>query len=558
MIQCVASHHQPAVSKVFDLARARSAHLLVLFPHLRGSASALLDRNPCGIRSAPFSLGEQTSRHLHSISFEPAHSQGSTARSVVALLVEWSAAGPFRTRIDSNSRPGGRVRSLVGDKSPPGMVESVVTTASNSASCSPMSDDIVQISEHMMNGEIESLRLSGEQQWAVNGESSLGTILVTGGAGYIGSHCCVQLLEEGYRVVVVDNLDNSSEEALERVKEIVGEKGKNLTFFKLDLCDMEPLSDLFNHVKFDAVIHFAGLKAVGESVRLPLRYYRNNIVGTLNLTELMDKHDCKKLVFSSSATVYGQPTKVPCCEDDPLQTLNPYARTKLYIEDILRDIQVSDASWRIVLLRYFNPVGAHPSSRIGEDPRGIPNNLMPFIQQVAVGRRPHLAIFGTDYETKDGTGVRDFIHVMDLATGHTAAVRKIFETPNLGCIVYNLGTGKGTSVLEMVSSFEKAAGMKIPVKLCDRRPGDASEVFSSPEKAEKELNWRSHFTIDDMCRDQWNWAKNNPWGYGSSPDVIQASASAAPGPKLGEGKPALKHNVSLVSLGSTGSISEAQ
>lgn len=354
--------------------------------------------------------------------------------------------------------------------------------------------------------------------WRANGLSNHGTILVTGGAGYIGSHTCVQLLEEGFRVVVVDNLDNSSEEAIRRVAELAGENGRNLTFFKVDLLDKERLEDIFKNIHFDAAIHFAGLKAVGESVKMPMKYYRNNIVGTMNLVEIMSDYGCKKMVFSSSATVYGQPETVPCTETSPLQTLNPYGRTKLYIENMLQDLHEADPEWKIVLLRYFNPVGAHPSGKIGEDPRGIPNNLMPFIQQVAVGRRPYLSVFGNDYPTRDGTGVRDYVHVMDLATGHTAALRKIFSSPELGAEVYNLGNGRGTSVLEIISAFEKAANLKIPYMVCPRRPGDASEVFAATEKAERELQWRGVYTIEDMCRDQWNWARQNPWGYEMSED----------------------------------------
>ncbi|XP_057838000.2 UDP-glucose 4-epimerase 1 isoform X2 [Cryptomeria japonica] len=267
--------------------------------------------------------------------------------------------------------------------------------------------------------------------------------------------------------------------------------------------------------RFDAVIHFAGLKAVGESVAKPLLYYNNNIVGTLNLLEVMIAHDCKKLVFSSSATVYGQPKEVPCTEDFPLCAVNPYGRTKLFIEEICCDAQRADPEWKIMLLRYFNPVGAHPSGIIGEDPRGIPNNLMPFVQQVAVGRRPELTVFGTDYKTKDGTGVRDYIHVMDLSDGHIAALSKLFETNDIGCEVYNLGSGRGTSVLEMVAAFEKASGKKIPLKFVDRRPGDSETVYASTEKAEKELNWKAQYGIEKMCRDQWNWSEKNPWGYRS-------------------------------------------
>ncbi|GLJ38952.1 hypothetical protein SUGI_0794090 [Cryptomeria japonica] len=341
------------------------------------------------------------------------------------------------------------------------------------------------------------------------------SILVTGGAGYIGSHTTLQLLLDGYKVVVIDNLDNSSEEAVRRVAKLAGEYGHNLSFHQVDLRDKEATEKVFSLEKFDAVIHFAGLKAVGESVAKPLLYYNNNIVGTLNLLEIMTAHNCKKLVFSSSATVYGQPNEVPCTEDFPLCAMNPYGRTKLFIEEICRDAHQADPEWKIMLLRYFNPVGAHSSGNIGEDPRGIPNNLMPFVQQVAVGRRPELVVFGTDYKTKDGTGVRDYIHVMDLSDGHIAALRKLFETKDIGCEVYNLGTGQGTSVLEMVAAFEKASGKKIPLKLADRRPGDPETVYASTEKAEQELNWKAQYGIEEMCRDQWNWARKNPWGYGS-------------------------------------------
>lgn len=338
-------------------------------------------------------------------------------------------------------------------------------------------------------------------------------ILVTGGAGYVGSHTTLQLLLGGYKVVVIDNLDNSSEEAITRVAKLAGEYGGNLTFHKIDLLDKEAMEKLFLSTEFDAVIHFAGLKAVGESVAKPLLYYKNNIVGTLNLLEMMISQGCKKLVFSSSATVYGQPKEVPCTEDFPICAMNPYGRTKLFIEEICRDVHRADPEWKIILLRYFNPVGAHPSGFIGEDPRGIPNNLMPFVQQVAVGRRPELTVFGNDYQTKDGTGVRDYIHVMDLSDGHTAALDKLFKTKDLGCEVYNLGTGQGTSVLEMVAAFEKASGKKIPLRIADRRPGDVETVYASTEKAERELNWKAKYGIEEMCRDQWNWTSKNPWGY---------------------------------------------
>lgn len=344
-------------------------------------------------------------------------------------------------------------------------------------------------------------------------------ILVTGGAGYVGSHTSLQLLLGGYRVVVIDNLDNSSEEAIKRVVQLAGEYGDNLTFHKIDLLDKGAMEKLFLSTKFDAVIHFAGLKAVGESVAKPLLYYKNNIVGTINLLETMVSHGCKKLVFSSSATVYGQPKEVPCTEDFPICAMNPYGRTKLFIEEICRDVHRADPDWNIILLRYFNPVGAHPSGFIGEDPRGIPNNLMPFVQQVAVERRPELTVFGNDYQTNDGTGVRDYIHVMDLSDGHIAALNKLFKTEDLGCEVYNLGTGRGTSVLEMVAAFEKASGKKIPLKIAARRPGDAETVYASTEKAERELNWKAQYGIEEMCRDQWNWASKNPWGY-EPPETI--------------------------------------
>ncbi|KAL9451644.1 hypothetical protein AB3S75_013248 [Citrus x aurantiifolia] len=339
-------------------------------------------------------------------------------------------------------------------------------------------------------------------------------ILVIGGVGYIGSHTVLQLLLGGYKTVVVDNLDNASEIAVAKVKELAGHQGNNMTFHKLDLRDKAALEVVFAGTKFDAVIHFAGLKAVGESVQKPLPYFDNNLTGTITLLEVMAAHGCKNLVFSSSATAYGWPKVVPCTEEFPLQAMNPYGRSKLFIEEICRDVHRSDSEWKIILPRYFNPVGAHPSGKIGEDPRGIPNNLMPFVTQVAVGRRPALTVFGTDYSTKDGTVVRDYIHVVDLADGHIAALRKL-DDPKVGCEVYNLGTGKGTSVLEMVAAFEKASGKKIPLVKSGRRPGDAEIVYASTEKAERELNWKAKYGIDEMCRDQWNWASKNPYGYES-------------------------------------------
>lgn len=338
-------------------------------------------------------------------------------------------------------------------------------------------------------------------------------ILVTGGAGFVGTHCVLQLLKEGFRVVIIDNLDNSCEEAVHRVKELAGPQlASKLEFHLGDLRNKDDLEKLFSNDKFDAVIHFAGLKAVGESVAQPLRYFDNNLIGSINLYQTMAKYDCRKLVFSSSATVYGQPEKIPCVEDFELKAMNPYGRTKLFLEEIARDIWNADKEWRIILLRYFNPVGAHESGRLGEDPKGIPNNLMPYIQQVAVGRLPELNVYGTDYPTKDGTAIRDYIHVMDLADGHVAALRKLFTT-DIGCTAINLGTGRGASVLEMVAAFEKASGKKIPLKMCPRRPGDATAVYASTEKAEKELGWKAKYGIDEMCRDQWKWASNNPWGY---------------------------------------------
>ncbi|XP_075518061.1 UDP-glucose 4-epimerase GEPI48-like isoform X1 [Primulina tabacum] len=338
------------------------------------------------------------------------------------------------------------------------------------------------------------------------------SILVTGGAGYIGSHTVLQLLLGGYKAVVVDKLDNSSEIAIKRVQELAGEHGSNLTFHEIDLRDKPALEKLFASEKFEAVIHVAGLKAVGESVKKPLLYYDNNLIGMIVLLEVMAAHGCKKLVFSSSATVYGWPKVVPCTEESPISATNPYGRTKLFIEEMCRDIYQSDSTWKIILLRYFNPVGAHPSGHIGEDPRGIPNNLIPFIQQVAVGRRPALTVYGTDYKTTDGTGVRDYIHVVDLADGHIAALKKLAD-PSVGCEVYNLGSGKGTSVLEMVAAFEKASGKKIPLVMADRRPGDAEIVYAETEKAERELNWKAKYGIQEFCRDQWNWASKNPYGY---------------------------------------------
>lgn len=333
-------------------------------------------------------------------------------------------------------------------------------------------------------------------------------ILVTGGAGYIGSHTCVELLENGYDIAVLDNLDNSCEEALERVKRITG---KDFPFYKVDLLDYDATDKVFSENKFDAVIHFAGLKAVGESVAQPLRYYHNNITGTLNLLDIMNKHNVKKMVFSSSATVYGDPHTVPIKEDFPLSCTNPYGQTKLTIEYILKDLCKSDPDWGVILLRYFNPVGAHKSGLIGEDPNGIPNNLMPYISQVAIGKLKCLSVFGDDYDTKDGTGVRDYIHVTDLAVGHLNALEKIKDEK--GVLIYNLGTGTGYSVLDMVKAFSKVCGKDINYKIVGRRPGDIAACYADPSKANKELGFKAVHTLDEMCADTWNWQTKNPNGY---------------------------------------------
>lgn len=333
-------------------------------------------------------------------------------------------------------------------------------------------------------------------------------VLVTGGAGYIGSHTCVELLAAGYNVTVADNLSNSKPEALRRVQEIAG---RGLTFYQLDLLDRPGLTELFANHAFDAVIHFAGLKAVGESVEIPLTYYRNNIAGSLNLFEIMGAYGCKRIVFSSSATVYGDSETVPLHEDLPLSATNPYGRSKLMIEEILSDLHCADPTWDIAILRYFNPVGAHPSGQIGEDPNGIPNNLFPYIAQVAVGKRPQLSVFGADYPTPDGTGVRDYIHVVDLALGHLKAVEKLTSGP--GLVTYNLGTGQGNSVLEVVASFEAASERQIPYQIVGRRAGDVAVSYADPTRAERELGWRATLDLTAMCADAWRWQMNNPDGY---------------------------------------------
>ena len=334
-------------------------------------------------------------------------------------------------------------------------------------------------------------------------------ILVTGGAGYIGSHTAVELLEEGYEVVIADNLYNSSPKAVERIGLITGKKP---VFYQADLRDRAQLEEIFSQHDIDAVIHFAGYKAVGESVRKPMEYYANNIEGTLNLTDVMRSHGVKNIIFSSSATVYGDPAFVPITEECPKGTCtNPYGWTKWMLEQILTDIHTSDPSWNVILLRYFNPIGAHSSGMIGEDPKGIPNNLLPYVAQVAIGRLPKLGVFGNDYDTPDGTGIRDYIHVVDLARGHVCAIRKLQE--NAGVSVYNLGTGNGYSVLQVVAAFEKACGHAIPYEIKPRREGDIAVCYCDPSKAKRELGWEAQYGIDQMCADSWNWQSKNPNGY---------------------------------------------
>jgi len=335
-------------------------------------------------------------------------------------------------------------------------------------------------------------------------------ILVTGGAGYIGSHTCVELLNNDYDVVVVDNLCNSSKESLNRVKKITG---KDLVFYQDDVLDESALVKIFSQQNIDAVIHFAGLKAVGESVEKPLEYYQTNLTGTLVLFKVMRDFNVKNFVFSSSATVYGDPHTVPITEDFPLSATNPYGRSKLIIEEISRDLYVADKQWNIALLRYFNPVGAHKSGLIGEDPNGIPNNLIPYISQVAVGKREKLSVFGGDYDTPDGTGVRDYIHVVDLARGHIKALEKLTAKP--GLVIYNLGTGQGYSVLEMVRAIEQASGREVPYQIVARRSGDIATCFADPAFAEREIGWKAEHDLQKMAEDTWRWQSNNPDGYTS-------------------------------------------
>lgn len=333
-------------------------------------------------------------------------------------------------------------------------------------------------------------------------------ILVTGGAGYIGSHTCIELLNNNYDVVVIDNLCNSSKESLNRVKTITG---KEVTFYEQNILDESALANIFSEHDIDAVIHFAGLKAVGESVEKPLEYYQTNLTGTLVLFKVMRDFNVKNFVFSSSATVYGDPHTVPITEEFPLSATNPYGRSKLIIEEISHDLFVADSSWNIALLRYFNPVGAHKSGLIGEDPNGIPNNLIPYISQVAIGKREILSVFGGDYDTPDGTGVRDYIHVVDLARGHIKALEKLTSKP--GLVIYNLGTGQGYSVLEMIRAIENASHRKVPYQIVARRPGDIATCFADPAFALQEIGWKAEYGLDEMAEDTWRWQSNNPDGY---------------------------------------------
>ncbi len=334
-------------------------------------------------------------------------------------------------------------------------------------------------------------------------------ILVTGGAGYIGSHTCVELLNAGYGVVVIDNLYNSNQKAIDRIEQITGKKVK---FYENDVLDRDALEKIFSENSIDAVIHFAGLKAVGESVHKPIEYYHTNIGGTLTLVDVMREHNCKNIIFSSSATVYGDPAEIPISENCPKGTCtNPYGWTKWMQEQILTDIHTADPAWNVILLRYFNPIGAHKSGLIGEDPKGIPNNLLPYVAQVAIGKLPQVNVFGDDYDTPDGTGVRDYIHVVDLARGHVKAVERLAK--NDGVFICNLGTGKGYSVLDVIHAFEKACGHKLKYEIRPRRDGDIATCYCNPEKAEKELGWKAEYTLDDMCADSWKWQTMNPDGY---------------------------------------------
>ena len=335
----------------------------------------------------------------------------------------------------------------------------------------------------------------------------MATILVTGGSGYIGSHTVLELLNKNYEVVVVDNFSNSSFESLRRVQKITG---KEVIFYEADIRDEAKMDEILSAHKIDAVIHFAAFKAVGESCRMPLKYYENNISGTVSLLKVLEKHGVKKIIFSSSATVYGDPERLPLDENCRLSTTNPYGSTKLMMENIMQDLWKADNEWNIILLRYFNPVGAHESGLIGEDPKGIPNNLMPFVAQVASGKLSCINVFGNDYDTPDGTGVRDYIHVVDLALGHIAAIENCNDS---GVHIYNLGTGRGYSVLEMIHAFEKACGKTLPYKICERRPGDIASCYAAPDKAKAELKWEATHGIEEMCASQWKWQSGNPMGY---------------------------------------------
>lgn len=336
----------------------------------------------------------------------------------------------------------------------------------------------------------------------------MAAILVTGGAGYIGSHTCLELLEQGHEVVVLDNLSNSSPKSLAVVEALTG---KSLVFYQGDIRDASLLREIFTQHPIEHVIHFAGLKAVGESTEIPLAYYDNNVSGTITLLQVMAENNCKNLIFSSSATVYGQPKSVPITEDFPLSATNPYGRTKLMLEELLTDLSRSDKDWNIVLLRYFNPIGAHESGDLGEDPKGIPNNLLPYVTQVAVGKREHVRVFGDDYDTLDGTGVRDYIHVVDLAKGHVAALCRL--APQTGLSLYNLGTGQGYSVLEIIKHLSAVVGFPIPYQIVERRPGDIATCYAQVDKAAQELGWRAEFGIDRMCQDAWRWQQKHPNGF---------------------------------------------
>ena len=338
------------------------------------------------------------------------------------------------------------------------------------------------------------------------------SILITGGAGYIGSHVCVELLEKGYEIVVIDNLSNSHFNCINRIKTITR---KEFSFYQIDLLDKNSLEKVFQKHSISCVIHFAGLKAVGESVNFPLKYYHNNVMGSIYLFELMKQYDCKKIIFSSTATVYGDPDHLPIKEDAIIKPLNPYGRSKYYIEEILKDISFSEKGWQIGILRYFNPVGAHQSGKIGENPSGVPNNLMPFIAQVAIGKIPKLLVFGRDYPTEDGTGIRDYIHVVDLARGHLALLEKFVDKSSIqsNFYIYNLGCGKGHSVLEMIKTFEKVSKQKIKYEFVQRRAGDTAECYADVTKANKLLKWKTIYTIEDMCADTWHWQKKNPNGF---------------------------------------------